>query len=73
MVGWHVGFDGLDTFGGILAALARPRTPIRIRFDRVEPPADLDGAAFERWLDELWLRVDREVAALEREVTGIGR
>lgn len=73
VVGWHVGFDGLDTFGGILAALARPRTPIRIRFDRVEPPADLDGAAFERWLDELWLRVDREVAALEREVTGIGR
>ena len=37
------GFDGLDTFAGILAALARPRTPIRMRFARVDGAGDLRG------------------------------
>jgi 1-acyl-sn-glycerol-3-phosphate acyltransferase len=63
-VGWHVGFDGLDTFAGILAALARPRTPIRMRVARVDPPSQLEGAEFDRWLDDLWVQVDRDVAAL---------
>ncbi len=67
VVGWHVGFDGLDTFAGILAALARPRTPIRMRFARVPAPATLDGAQFERWLDDRWVQVDREVATLTDE------
>ena len=39
VLAWHVGFDGLDTFSGILAALARPRTPIEMRLRRV-PPRD---------------------------------
>lgn len=64
VVGWHVGFDGLDTFAGILAALARPRTPIRMRFARVDGPATFEGADFDRWLDERWQQVDRDVAAL---------
>lgn len=63
VVGWHVGFDGLDTFGGILAALARPRTTIRMRFARVDSPAS-DGVGFDRWLDDLWCRVDRDVGEL---------
>jgi 1-acyl-sn-glycerol-3-phosphate acyltransferase len=63
-VGWHVGFDGLDTFAGILAALARPRTPIRMRVARVDPPSQLEGAEFDRWLDDLWVQVDRDVATL---------
>jgi hypothetical protein len=63
VVGWHVGFDGLDTFAGILAALGRAREPIRMRFARVDPPPE-DTAAFERWLDELWCGLDRDVEAL---------
>ncbi len=63
VVGWHVGFDGLDTFRGILAALARPRTPVRMGFERVEGPVDLDGPGFERWLDDLWIELDRQVRA----------
>jgi 1-acyl-sn-glycerol-3-phosphate acyltransferase len=63
-VGWHVGFDGLDTFSGILAALARPRTPIRMRVATVAPPSQLEGVEFDRWLDDLWVQVDRDVAAL---------
>lgn len=64
VVGWHVGFDGLDTFAGILAALARPRTPLRMRFARVDAPSVLEGPVFERWLDDRWLQLDRDVAAL---------
>ena len=64
VVGWHVGFDGLDNFGAVLAALARPRTPIRIGFRQVEPPTNLDGPEFERWLDDLWLELDRGVTRL---------
>lgn len=67
VVGWHVGFDGLDTFAGILAALARPRTPIRMRFARVDGPATFEGADFDRWLDERWQQVDRDVAAFVAE------
>lgn len=63
VVGWHVGFDGLDTFAGILTALGREHPPIRMRFARVDPPPD-DDAAFERWLDDLWCRLDRDVEAL---------
>ncbi|MGB8019733.1 MAG: 1-acyl-sn-glycerol-3-phosphate acyltransferase [Candidatus Nanopelagicales bacterium] len=65
VVGWHVGFDGLDNFGAVLAALARPRTPIRISFRQVEPPTNLYGPEFGRWLDDLWLELDRGVERLE--------
>ncbi len=60
VLGWHTGFDGLDTFKGIIAALGRPR-PVRIHFERVPgPPQDPD--CFERWLDDVWVRADRAVA-----------
>lgn len=66
VLAWHTGFDGLDTFGGILAALAAPLPPVRYvvrRVPRREVPA---GEAFARWLDEQWLAMDAEVdAALE--------
>lgn len=65
VIGWHVGFDGLDTFAGILAALGRARTPIRMRFARVDAP-DADDPGFDRWLDDLWCRVDQEVDELLR-------
>lgn len=64
VIGWHVGFDGLDTFSGILAALGRPRTPIRMRLRRVAPPPSTDPATVEAWLDELWLDLDRRVGQL---------
>ena len=64
VVGWHVGFDGLDTFRGILAALSKPRTTIRIRFARVDRPPTLEGEGFVSWLDDTWLQLDREVGAL---------
>lgn len=73
-VGWHVGFEGLDTFSGIVAALGRRRTPVRIRFKEVPRPSSaaisLGGpdpgqpAEFTEWLDGVWLDLDRRVSEL---------
>jgi len=68
VVGWHTGFDGLDTFGGILRHLARRPAPVRFRlrrFARADVPA---GEAFSAWLDAVWLQVDNDVHAMIEEV-----
>ncbi len=66
ILAWHTGFDGLDTFGGMVRKLAKPLPPVRFvarRVVRNDVPASAD---FERWLDDEWLRLDAEVAtALE--------
>lgn len=65
VIAWHVGFEGLDTFGGILRALGRPTSPVRYVLRRVprgevpEPSGDL--RTFTDWLDAQWLRMDDEV------------
>ncbi len=64
VIGWHVGFDGLDTFGGILRHLAHPPPPVRFAAKRI-PRADVpDGMAFVDWLDTVWLTMDADVNAL---------
>ena len=63
VLAWHTGFDGLDSFGGMIRQLAGPRTPVRFvarRVPRAEVPSD-DG--FPHWLDTQWLAMDAEVAA----------
>lgn len=68
VLAWHTGFDGLDTFGGILERLAAPLPPVRIVFRRVSRAEVPSGPGFAAWLDEQWLRMDAEVdAALSRE------
>jgi 1-acyl-sn-glycerol-3-phosphate acyltransferase len=67
VLAWHTGFDGLDTFGGVLTRLARPLPPVRIVFRRVPRVEVPSGDAFADWLDEQWVRMDAEVdAALTR-------
>jgi 1-acyl-sn-glycerol-3-phosphate acyltransferase len=73
-VGWHVGFEGLDTFSGIVAALGRRRTPVRIRFEEIPRPSSAaishggpdtgPPAEFTEWLDGVWLDLDRRVCEL---------
>ncbi|MEO7370923.1 MAG: lysophospholipid acyltransferase family protein [Ilumatobacteraceae bacterium] len=65
VIGWHVGFDGLDTFGGILRHLAHKPTPVRFRARRVAR-ADVPTTepAFTEWLDDVWLQADRDVHAM---------
>ena len=38
VIGWHVGFDGLDTFGGILRHLAHKPPPVRFQHDVSREP-----------------------------------
>lgn len=64
VVGWHTGFDGLDTFGGIVAALSRPDRLVHFRLARIQAPPTLEPAGFERWIDDLWITLDREVDSL---------
>ncbi|MGA1438362.1 MAG: lysophospholipid acyltransferase family protein [Ilumatobacteraceae bacterium] len=62
VLAWHTGFDGLDTFGGMIRRLSAPLPPVRFvarRVARRDVPA---GEAFVEWLDEQWLRMDTEVA-----------
>lgn len=61
VLAWHTGFDGLDTFSGMLARLSRPLPPVRFvvrRVSRSDVPA---GAAFAAWLDDRWIEMDAEV------------
>ena len=61
MIGWHVGFDGLDTFGGILRHLARRPPAVRFRVRRIPRAEVPSGPAFADWLDQVWLQADRDV------------
>lgn len=64
---WHVGFEGMDTFGGIISVLTEGVPAfcfVATRHDRSTVP---DGAGFADWLDSRWLEMDAEVdGALRR-------
>lgn len=64
VVAWHVGFDGLDTFGGVLRHLRHRPRPAEFHARRVARSDVPDGDAFTHWLDEQWLKSDRAVHAL---------
>ena len=63
----HAGFEGLDSFGGILRAI--PGTaPVLVECARVERrnvPGGVDAQT--AWLDDEWLRMDERVDALLHE------
>lgn len=65
VLAWHIGFDGMDTFPGIVAGVPPLLVGRTIRFvarrvPRTEVPS---GEAFTAWLDEQWLAMDDEVGA----------
>jgi len=61
VIGYHVGFDGLDTFGGILRHLSRTPPPVRFHSVRIPRQDVPSGDAFVEWLDLQWLAADRAV------------
>jgi 1-acyl-sn-glycerol-3-phosphate acyltransferase len=67
VVAWHVGFDGLDTFGGILRHLARTPRPVQFHARRIRRNDIPSGDAFTQWLDDQWIESDRAVHALLSE------
>jgi 1-acyl-sn-glycerol-3-phosphate acyltransferase len=63
VLAWHTGFDGLDSFGGIVSKLAKPLPPVRFVVRRVPRDEVPTGDGFVLWLDDQWLRMDAEVDA----------
>lgn len=61
VVGWHAGFDGLDTFGGILRRLARRPAPVQFAARRIPREQVPSGEQFTVWLDQVWLQADAAV------------
>ena len=64
VLAWHVGFEGLDTFAGILRTLAKEPPTVRFATRRV-PRSDVpEGDGFTRWLDDQWLTMDAAVDSM---------
>lgn len=64
VIAWHIGFDGLDTFGGILRHLAKRPQPVQFHAIRITRASIPEGDAFTRWLDDVWVQADDAVHQL---------
>ena len=58
VIAWHTGFDGLSTFGGVIAALGRSDVHIVFRARRLQRSSLPDVNV--GWLDDIWVKMDRE-------------
>ena len=67
----HTGFDGLDTFGGILRRLESGAGNGRMWFVRV-PRGDVPADGIIEWLDKKWLELDADVASRHAETEQSG-
>ena len=61
ILAWHTGFDGLDTFGGMIARLSEPLPRVRFVMRRIARSEVPGGEAFPEWLDARWLEMDAAV------------
>lgn len=59
---WHSGFDGLDTFRGIVHHLARRAIRVHVKIVEHHRSTVATGEAFVEWLDQQWLAMDSAVA-----------
>lgn len=59
---WHSGFDGLDTFRGIVHHLARRAIRVHVKIVEHHRSTVASGEAFVEWLDQQWLAMDSAVA-----------
>ncbi|MEI6199261.1 MAG: 1-acyl-sn-glycerol-3-phosphate acyltransferase [Actinomycetota bacterium] len=58
---WHSGFDGLDTFSGILSHLGRAKAHVQVHVEEIKRSAVPSGEAFVQWLDDKWVEMDNAV------------
>ena len=60
VVVWHVGFEGMDTFSGIIRQLSERPVHVHIA---IEPHMrdTLPGQPIGTWLDSVWLDIDAKV------------
>jgi len=64
---WHSGFDGMDTFRGIVKHLAKSAVRVQVRVVEHQRATVATGEAFVAWLDEQWIAMDAAVAQLISE------
>jgi len=66
----HSGFDGLDTFKGIVNHLARRAIRVHVKIAEHHRSTVASGEAFVDWLDQQWLAMDEAVTRqLEKVVS----
>ena len=58
---WHSGFDGMDTFKGIVHQLARSAIRVHVRIVEHHRSTVATGEAFVAWLDTQWMHMDDAV------------
>jgi 1-acyl-sn-glycerol-3-phosphate acyltransferase len=59
---WHSGFDGMDTFKGIVRQLAKSAVKVHVRVVEHHRSTVASGEAFVAWLDQQWTLMDESVA-----------
>jgi 1-acyl-sn-glycerol-3-phosphate acyltransferase len=61
VLAWHTGFDGLDTFAGMIERLSEPLPQVHFVMHRIRRSDVPDGDAFAEWLDDRWIEMDAQV------------
>jgi 1-acyl-sn-glycerol-3-phosphate acyltransferase len=59
---WHSGFDGMDTFGGILRHLGAKAVKVHVRIVEHQRSTIATGESFVAWLDQQWVAMDESVS-----------
>jgi len=67
VVMWHVGFDGLDTFGGVRRRIASANPSAKVVLELHQRASIPNGDEFEAWLDDRWLEIDAKVVVADAE------
>jgi len=70
VIAGHVGFDGLDTFGGMLRHLERGNVQCVMWFRRIAR-TDIPTENMAAWLDQQWLMLDTEVKKQNEVLKGM--
>ena len=70
VIAGHVGFDGLDTFGGMLRHLEQENVRCVMWFRRIAR-ADIPTENMAAWLDQQWLMLDTEVKTQNEVLKGM--
>jgi hypothetical protein len=61
---WHAGFDGMDSFRGIVKHLAKSAVRVQVKVTAHQRSTVASGEAFVAWLDDQWIAMDTAVAQL---------
>ena len=72
---WHTGFEGMDTFRGILHQLGSFAVTVHVRVTEVARHSVPTGEALVQWLDEQWLKMDQSINQMllaQRSTKGSG-